>query len=213
MRIVDDPEFDAKSFVAQGYDLCADAYARARDNRTPAWLHLVRDRLPPGVPVLDIGCGSGVPALAAHFAVTAVDISARQLSFARQNMPGATLLLGDIMGQGFAPESFGAVVSLYSLFHLPRGEHGVLFSRIRHWLRPGGLFLVSVSNSSAPGYTEEFFGSQMYWSHFDAPTYGAMLENCGFEILHHRNLGHGYDDSQHCRPEAHPLLLARRLRD
>jgi hypothetical protein len=53
----------------------------------------------------------------------------------------------------------------------------------------------------------------MYWSHFDAPTYSAMLENCGFEILHHESLGHGYDESQRCRLEAHPLILARRLCD
>jgi SAM-dependent methyltransferase len=213
MRIVEDPDFDAKSFVAQGYDRCAEAYARARDRGMPAWLHLLTDRLPPGIPILDIGCGSGVPALAGHFRITGVDISATQLALARHNMPDATLLLGDIMEKSFAPESFGAVVSLYTLFHLPRREHGALFAHIYEWLRPDGLFLVSLGNSSEPGYIEEFFGIDMYWSHFDAPTYDVMLEKCGFKILHRERLSHGYDESEQCQLEVHPLVLARRLRN
>jgi cyclopropane fatty-acyl-phospholipid synthase-like methyltransferase len=69
-----DPDFDAKSFVARGYEQCGPAYTAARQKTAPSWLALLADRLPDGAAVLEIGCGSGIPitALASRFSVTGV---------------------------------------------------------------------------------------------------------------------------------------------
>ncbi len=213
MRRVDDPAFDSKALVAQGYDRCAESYAAARDTEVPPWLELVTEPLCQGAAVLDIGCGCGVPiarALTDRFAVVGVDISARQIELASQNVPAATFIHGDIMSRAFAPGSFDAVVMLYALFHLQRFEHAELLRRIRTWLRPGGLLLATLTRTSHAGYGEDdFFGAAMYWSHFAEHEYYPILEREGFTLLETRTIGHGYRDSLGAGAEVHGLILAR----
>ena len=51
---------------------------------------VIEQMVPPGASVLDLGCGAGVPTtqeLAQCFRVTGVDISARQVALAQQNIP------------------------------------------------------------------------------------------------------------------------------
>ncbi len=213
MRRIDDPAFDSKALVAQGYDRCAENYAAARDTEVPPWLGLVTEPLSEGAAVLDIGCGCGVPiarALADRSAVVGVDISARQIELARENVPAATFIQGDIMSRAFAPGSFDAVVMLYALSHLQRCEHAELLRRIRTWLRPGGLLLATLARTSHAGYAEDdFFGAAMYWSHFAEHEYYPILEREGFTPLETRTIGHGYRDSLEAGAELHGLILAR----
>jgi SAM-dependent methyltransferase len=169
--------------------------------------------MPPEATVLDIGCGAGVPvtsALARRCKVVGVDVSWVQIEQARLNAPQATFMLGDIMAMEFAPESLDAVVSFYTLFHLPREEHRHLLERIAVWLRPGGHLLITVANSSHPGYTEpDFFGVTMYWSHFEQSWYSSALRELGFEVLAEGVLGHGYRGVPGLPPERHPVVFAR----
>jgi ubiquinone/menaquinone biosynthesis C-methylase UbiE len=214
MRPVDDRDFDVKSFVADGYDRCGDAYSAARGETPPSWLALLAGRLTAGATVLDIGCGSGVPvtrALAARFAVTGVDISSGQIDRARRNLPRATFVHGDIMKQAFPSASFAGVAMIYTLFHLPRPEQPVLLRRIHAWLQPGGLLLATLARTSEPGYIEDdFCGASMYWSHFDEQEYDPMLKAAGFQVLETRHIGHGYATAEH-DPEIHPLVLAQKV--
>jgi ubiquinone/menaquinone biosynthesis C-methylase UbiE len=59
-----------------------------------------------------------------------VDISARQVELARRNAPAATFIHGDMAAQTFPESSFDAVVAFFSIFHLPREDHGTLFESI-----------------------------------------------------------------------------------
>ena len=196
MRPISDPNFDPKTAVAVGYDGCAEAYAAARDSSAPAWLSLVTDRLEDRASVLDIGCGGGVPiarTLATRFDVTGIDISTRQVELARSNVPNSAFIHGDIMEERFDSESFDAVVMLFTLFHLPRSEHSALLCRIRDWLRGGGLLLATLATDSQAGYTEAFFGTEMYWSHFAAGDYRNLFEQAGLAVQE----SHRYDPSLH----------------
>ncbi len=165
---------DPKHIVASGYDTCGRRYSAARAQDPSPEIEQLLGTLSPHATVLDIGCGAGVPvvsALSRSCKVVGVDISSVQIEQARLNVPQATFMLGDIMAMEFAPRTFDAVVSFYTLFHLPREEHGLLLERIALWLRPGGHLLFTVANSSHPGYTEpDFFGATMYWSHFERGT-------------------------------------------
>jgi hypothetical protein len=81
-------------------------------------------------------------------------------------------------------ESFEAAVSFYTLFHIPREEHGRLLAMIASWLRTGGLLLITTARTAHPGYTEEnFCGVTMYWSHFGPERYAAALEALGFQLI------------------------------
>jgi SAM-dependent methyltransferase len=100
--------------VAAGYDAVANEYAALEQpgNEWPR-LRLLRKvlaRIPPGVTVLDLGCGNGVPALVeiarSHEAV-GVDLSGMQADFARANVPMAEVIQGDALELDFLGNVWG----------------------------------------------------------------------------------------------------------
>jgi SAM-dependent methyltransferase len=181
---------DAKRLVRRGYDRISHAYrddVGSSNSDYPLWLqtHLF-PRLSSLARVLDLGCGNGVPAtrmLAERFDVTGVDISDVQISRARQLVPTGTFLRADIGNLEFPPASFDAVVSFFALIHIPVEEQRGILSRIRAWLVPGGLFLATVGHHSWTGIGD-FHGADMYWSHTDASTYCAWLDDVGIDVLY-----------------------------
>ena len=104
-----------------------------------------------------------------------------------------------------------AVVSFYAIFHLPLSEHAPLISRVSEWLKPGGYLMATFSPARQEGYTEDFFGAEMYWSNLSLSEYRALLLASGFEVLSNRVVSHGYSDEA-ARPEHHPLIFARNVR-
>jgi ubiquinone/menaquinone biosynthesis C-methylase UbiE len=135
---VDDP----KRLVEQGYDKVAHDYARLEgETEWPRmrWLRKMLSKLEPDSPVLDLGCGSGDPAdveIARAHKVTGVDISQTQINLACQNVPAGHFIHGDAGSVEFPAAAFDAVISFYTLEHIPREEHETILRRIHHWLRP-----------------------------------------------------------------------------
>ena len=214
MRPADDPAVDYKAFVQRAYDRCAGAYDESRENEAHPELELLQERLKDGASVLDIGCGSGVPvsrSLAERLAVTGVDISREMVQRAQVNVPAARFIQADITTAEFEASSFDAVVAFYSIFHIPREEHHALFSRIRDWLRPGGLLMCTLSYYNEPAYTEDdFFGETMYWSNYGLAEYTDMLSGLGFIPMRTSIVGHGYFEDPDVPSEQHPLVFARK---
>jgi ubiquinone/menaquinone biosynthesis C-methylase UbiE len=142
-------------------------------------------RLPDAGSVLDLGCGSGakISHLAQRFELVAVDLSEEQLRLASAAVPEATLVQGDFAELDFPAETFDAVTALYSIMHVPRKRHRVLFEKIMRWLKPGGLFLASLSHVGGDDWTGEWLGVEMFFSGFDAETNRGLLRDAGFELL------------------------------
>lgn len=182
---------DPKRVVARGYDRIAERYATwaagVRVRERDWYTNVLLDALPVGAAVLELGCGAGAlttQRLAERFAVTGVDISARQIDLARHNVPGATFIHADMTALDFAPASFDAVCAFYAITHVPREEHGVLLGRIASWLRPGGLFVGSFSNGGSPGDIEDdWLGAPMYFSGHDGATNERLVRDAGFDIM------------------------------
>ena len=97
-------------------------------------------------------------------------------------MPGATLV-ADFSELDIAANTFDAVTALYSIMHVPRDEHPALFGRIARWLKPGGLFLASLSHVGGPDWTGEWLGVEMFFSAFDAETNRRLVREAGFELI------------------------------
>jgi SAM-dependent methyltransferase len=181
---------DPKRIVADGYDTIARRYLAwsALDPSPERMRYLARllDLLTPGVAVLELGCGAGVPvtqALAQKCRVTGVDISAAQIALAREHVPSATFIQSDMTALDFSRHSFDAVVGFYTLTHVPRTEHAALLARIHNWLRPGGLFFATMGANDAPGEIEhDWLGAPMYWSHFDAEMNRGLVRQAGFTL-------------------------------
>jgi ubiquinone/menaquinone biosynthesis C-methylase UbiE len=180
-----------KRIVADGYDTVAERYltwsATIPTGPRARYTQALIDSLPPGAPVLELGCGAGIPttqALAARFAVTGVDISARQIELARSAIPGATFIQSDMTALAFPSESFAGVCAFFSLIHVPRVEQPPLLARIATWLRPGGLFVASMGVRDTLGDVEEnWLGAPMYFSHYDAVTNRALVQHAGLTLI------------------------------
>jgi len=181
---------DAKRIVAAGYDKVGMRYA-ALEADGSEWPRLRRlnallGELADGSRVLDVGCGNGLPGLAAiaeRHAATGIDVSASQTQAARRNVPAATVLHGDIAARDFPAESFDAVVAFYVLEHLPREEHGPLFARFARWLRPGGHLLFTLERGEDSGTVSEWLDVPMYFSQFDEETTSDLLHSAGFDVV------------------------------
>jgi SAM-dependent methyltransferase len=176
--------------VASGYDAMAERFlAWSRQVVDPTRDRLIEELLrllPGGARVLDLGCGAGVPwtrLLATRFDVVGVDVSEAQVRLARQNVPEATFVVGDMSTLEYAPGSFDGVTAFYCVSHLPRYSHADLFRRIAAWLEPGGLFLATLGATDSPDWTGEWLGVPMFFSAFDADTNRAALRAAGFELL------------------------------
>ena len=115
--------------------------------------------------------------------VTGVDISGRQVELARRNVPTGRFLKGDVGSVEFDVGAFDAVVSFYALDGIPRSEHERILSRVHEWLRPGGIFLVSIGARDYEGQWSEWLGVPMFFSSFDPLTFRRMVEGLGFEVL------------------------------
>ncbi len=210
MKPATDPKTDYKLLVKAGYDSCARAYMKARENG-PLHLEPLLGLLAPSSRVLDLGCGCGVPvakALAANHSVIGVDFSQGQLALARAQVPGAEFIEADISAVHFSPSSFDAVVALWVIFHLPRAEQLDVLRSIATWLKPGGYLLATLSKWNEEPYTEDFLGVEMFWTNFAFDEYVGYLSQLGFEVLDTSTLAHGFDDSY--PPEEHPLVFARK---
>ncbi len=188
-------DYDPKRLVESGYDHVAQRYLEftQRDIQTDKpsarinYLRKLLKRLPAQAEVLELGCGAGVPCtqlLAQQAHVTGVDISATQISLARQNVPIATLFQADMMTLAFPSAAFDAVVAFYSLIHLPRVEQAVLLERLAQWLRPNGWFLVNLGIVDDPGSIEpDWLGAAMYWSSYDAQTNLDLIRQAGLTLI------------------------------
>jgi cyclopropane fatty-acyl-phospholipid synthase-like methyltransferase len=177
--------------VERGYDHMAEHYLATKDPEDPLALAALEDLaslLSPGSAVLDLGCGAGVPAtrwlVGRGFVVTGVDVSARQLELARRNVPTATFIKADMAELSFAPETFDAVAAFHSIIHVPRAEHPALLRRIHRWLKPGGIFLGTMTVTDYEGREDDWegWGAPMVWSHYDREANVAMLREASFEL-------------------------------
>jgi SAM-dependent methyltransferase len=184
-----------------------DAFGHSSEDHVE-WLRPLMRVLPKGADVLDLGCGCGVPdaqLLAERFRVTGVDISDVQISRARRLVPGARFLRADMTEVRFRPETFGGIVCLYALIHVPLEEQRPLLDRMYRWLLPGGILLVTTGEEAYTGVEENWLGSNapMYWSHADAAAYERWLTEAGFKILRRSRVPEG--------ESGHALFLARKL--
>jgi SAM-dependent methyltransferase len=178
---------DPKRIVADGYDQIAERYAdwsaRSFDDPRHRYTDLVLDRLPAGAAVLELGCGAGLPTtarLAERFAVTGVDLSARQIELARRNVPRAAFVQADMAKLDLPPASFDAVVAFYAITHVPRDEHRALLASISRWLRPGGLLVATMGARSSPDTVErDWLGAPMFFSHFGARANERLVREAG----------------------------------
>lgn len=119
-----------------------------------------RLRIPPGVALLDVACGSGQIALIAARAgakVNACDIASNWIEKARSRAALEGLDIdfeyGDAEDLPYTGGAFDAVVSIYGAMFAPRPER--VASEMARVCRPGGN--IAMANWTAAGFTGKMF--------------------------------------------------------
>jgi ubiquinone/menaquinone biosynthesis C-methylase UbiE len=176
--------------VRKGYDNIAEEYNKDRDKfDNDQEIQEFIGHLPKGAVVLDIGCGGGVPVLKTlidkGYDAAGIDFSSGMLEVAKKNVPQATLIHGDVTKTAFDDNSFDGIISTYAIIHIHKSHHPTLYTRIHHWLKPGGVLLVSTARSEWEEIAE-YYGVDMAWSHPAPDASLQMIKNAGFEILFDR---------------------------
>ena len=101
----------------------------------------------------------------------------------------------------------GQLLLPVALIHVPLDEQPPLLGRIGRWLRPGGWFLAATGHRAWTGIEDQWLGGDapMWWSHADAATYRAWIEQAGLPVVAREIVPEG--------DGAHALFWARRPLD
>lgn len=163
-----------------------------------------------GSEILDIGSGPGVPydhhLAQAGFKVTGIDISEKHIAMACKNVPSAKYILGNFLNYSFLEKRFDAIVCLYTLFHIHRDKHAEIISKISSMLKPQGHLLITVGTEDvAHKKRDNFCGSNMAWSYFDAQTNMDIITQCGFTIIQSLN------EKDYGSDEKHVWAIAKKI--
>jgi len=199
---------EPKELVRESYNQISHAYrgdSISSDAGYFRWLEILTPLLQQNDPVLDLGCGCGIPVaqeLARSFHVAGVDISEVQITRAKSLVPNATFMCEDITSVDFPSHTFAGIVSFFAIIHIPLEEQRPIFESIFRWLNPGGYFMATVGHKAWTGYEDDWHGARMYWSHADEGTYLNWLQEIGFVIQQRQFIPEGEG--------GHTLLLAQR---
>jgi SAM-dependent methyltransferase len=168
-------------------------------DRVLGYMDKVLEGLPTGAKVLDLGCGTGNP-IARYIAqrgykVIGIDQSEKMLEIAKEVVPGAEFIHGDMV-EIELDEKFAAAVAWDSVFHVERKFHSAIYRKLADSLNIGGRLLLSVGgsdvgstveaatsgDSGAEGFTSEMFGHTFFYSGYAPNVARKLLEAEGFEI-------------------------------
>lgn len=172
--------------IATAYDRIAEEYGRVRSPSVGLkYIDMIIGMLPNQGKVLDIGCGTGIPIarrlVENGLAVHGIDVSARMISLARQNVPKATFEIADIISWS-ADESFDGFVAWDSLFHLVPQQHGLVIGRLLGMLKTNGVALMSFGGTKGE-ICSSMLGEKFYYASLAADEYMKVLSGTGCEIV------------------------------
>ena len=178
------------ALVGSGYDAMAGRWeewsAQVTDDPRHEWLESLLDRLPYDAVVVELGCGNGTREtreLAARAQLTGVDLSEEQLRRARERVPDATFVRGDLTTVEFDDASLDAVAAFYVFNHVPRELLPDVFAHIHRWLKPGGHFLATLGAADLDGWEGDWLGVPMFFSGHEPETNRQLLLGAGFELV------------------------------
>jgi ubiquinone/menaquinone biosynthesis C-methylase UbiE len=175
-----------RNAVRRAWDGISETYASRRDP-SGSDADLIDDlvaALPPEPRVLDVGCGDGARTLANLPAGSAgLDISRRAIELARETVPDAPLVQGDLVSLPFAAQSFDAVTAYHAVFHVARGDHPAVYREFARVLRPGGTVLMTLPSRRFETVRTGWMGGRMFFSAPGRERTLAQLRDAGFGNL------------------------------
>lgn len=146
-----------------------------------------------GQQVLDIGAGAGSLAdemIKLHkLKVTAIDVSAKMVSFGRKKYPSLSHHKMDMRKMKFQKNKFDALFSNYSLIHVPEEEIPQTLKEYSRVLKPKGYLYLALQSpakkTDKDGYYPVIYkkGVSLFINVMRKEEIGANLQRAGFKII------------------------------
>jgi SAM-dependent methyltransferase len=138
-------------------------------------------------PILDIGCGSGVP-IARYLIqngrqVVGIDSSPQMIAMCREHHPQGDWHISDMRTLRLG-KAFGGILAWDSLFHLHPEDQRKMFPIFGAHANPGAPLMFT----SGPAFGEaigDLAGEPLYHASLDRQEYLALLNENGFTVLDH----------------------------
>lgn len=98
-----------------------------------------------GLPVADVGCGTGrvteyLHGLGLGLDVFGIDLAPQMIAVAREEHPGLRFEVGSMLGLGLPDASLGGLLARYSTIHVPDEEPPRAFAEFHRVLAPGAPY-------------------------------------------------------------------------
>ncbi len=156
------------------------------------WWDAFWTELQDGDLILDLGCGSGIPArylISKGMRVIGVDSSPEMISLAKKQVPWVPFICAD-METKWPENNFDGVCVFFSLLHLPKQKTARLLRNIYQWLKPGGVFVITVVEGTTEGLCENFMGEgvPVYLSYYTKEELMSSLCAIGFSVIAAKDL-------------------------
>ena len=171
---------------SNGYEAVASEFMARREQAgigaatVRAWAR----SLEPGISILDLGCGHGVPISAAlmddGFDVYGVDSSPTLTTMFRDRFPRAHVACEAVEHSSFHGRKFDAIVAVGLMFLLSADVQDRLIRRVAQALEPGGRFLFT-SPAEACIWNDALTGRQSL--SLGAKAYKDLLSNAGLALF------------------------------
>jgi ubiquinone/menaquinone biosynthesis C-methylase UbiE len=172
----------------EAFDQLAELY-QGEHSHNPfqaALIEKVAALVPVTSPILDLGCGTGVPTAriltGSGHRVVGVDISEGMLKLAREQVPAAEFVRADFRELNGDLGTFGAVTAFFSLLMLSRAEIKQTLTRIADHLEPGGWFALGMVDLDADSLPVEFLGVPVFVTGYPQDQLAEKLTEAGFRV-------------------------------
>lgn len=173
------------------YQRKARAWVRKREFRAnlfeKPWLDRFRALFPLAAPILDLGCGSGVPIshyfIANHHEVTGVDSSPALIEVCKGRFPAQEWIVAD-MRKLALDRRFSGIIAWDSFFHLCPDDQRRMFPVFGQHAAPNAALMFT----SGPAHGEAigtFEGEPLYHASLDPAEYRSLLGENGFRVASH----------------------------
>jgi SAM-dependent methyltransferase len=203
------PWHPASAAVIDLYERHATAWDRDRGKNLfeRAWLDRLREALPVGGEILDLGCGSAEPIaryfVETGFRVCGVDTSPTMIALCKSRFPAHTWIVGDMRDVRLG-HRFDAVLAWDSFFHLTQEDQRRTFETFELHAKP----MAALMFTSGPHGGEaigSYQGEELYHASLEPSEYRVLIAQRGFRVADYAG------DDETCG--GHTVWLARRGSD
>ncbi|MEM9242836.1 MAG: class I SAM-dependent methyltransferase [Pseudomonadota bacterium] len=179
-----------KENVYQLYDEIITWFDTHRDKRLVMerpYLDMIKNTIPSGSAILDVGCGTGEPIakffIDSAYEVVGIDASEKMIALCKKRFPMARWLVAD-MRKLKLQQKFNLVIAWHSFFHLPHKDQHHTLKLLVSYLKPQGL-LVFTSGTEHSEVCSDNGGYNLYHASLSSAAYKNILRESDCKLILH----------------------------